>query len=160
MRVIRSTTVLEDMMEIVRESISYRGDRAEKKERYQAWSEKVMHGQFERQTKEIRSEESWMWLRVVQKHQIFRINFFFWIIVRNVLKLACVKYFYLIPSGNVPTLWSKFSYFQPNLPKRTHLGHKSVRLLLIQKNCTKRFLYIFQQPKAYWITYQKFIIGA
>ena len=54
---------LEDMMEIVRERISFRGDRAEKKERYQAWSEKVMHGQFERQTKEIRSEESWMWLQ-------------------------------------------------------------------------------------------------
>ena len=54
---------LEDMMEIVRERISFRGDRAEKKERYEAWSEKVMHGQFERQTKEIRSEESWMWLQ-------------------------------------------------------------------------------------------------
>ena len=39
-----------------------------------------------------------------KKHQIFWINFFFLIIVRNVLKLACVKYFYLIPSGNVPTL--------------------------------------------------------
>ena len=35
---------LEDMMEIVRERISFRGDRAEKKERYQAWSEKAMHG--------------------------------------------------------------------------------------------------------------------
>ena len=54
---------LEDMMEIVRERISFRGDRAEKKERYEAWSEKVIHGQFERQTKEIRSEESWMWLQ-------------------------------------------------------------------------------------------------
>ena len=54
---------LEDMMEIVRERISFRGDRAEKKERYETWSEKVMHGQFERQTKEIRSEESWMWLQ-------------------------------------------------------------------------------------------------
>ena len=54
---------LEDMMEIVRERISFRGDQAEKKERYQAWSEKVMHGQFERQTKDIRSEESWMWLQ-------------------------------------------------------------------------------------------------
>ena len=53
---------LEDMMEIVRERISFRGDRAEKKERYEAWSEKVMHGQFERQTKEIRSEESWFGL--------------------------------------------------------------------------------------------------
>ena len=54
---------LEDMMGIVRERISFRGDRAEKKERYEAWSEKVMHGQFEIQTKEIRSEESWMWLQ-------------------------------------------------------------------------------------------------
>ena len=54
---------LEDMMEIVRQRISFRGDRAEKKERYEAWSEKVMHGQFERQTKEIRSEESWLWLQ-------------------------------------------------------------------------------------------------
>ena len=53
---------LEDMIEIVRERIS-RGDRAEKEEKYQAWSEKVMHGQFERQTKEIRSEERWMWLQ-------------------------------------------------------------------------------------------------
>ena len=54
---------LEYMMEIVRERISFRGDRAEKKERYQAWSERVMHGQFERLTKEIRSEESLMWLQ-------------------------------------------------------------------------------------------------
>ena len=54
---------LEDIMEIVRERISFRGDRAEKKERYKAWSEKVMHGQFERQTEEIRSEESWMCLQ-------------------------------------------------------------------------------------------------
>lgn len=54
---------LEDMMETVRERISFRGDRVEKTERYEAWSEKVMHGQFERQTKEIRSEESWMWLQ-------------------------------------------------------------------------------------------------
>ena len=89
-----------------------------------------------------------------KKHQIFRINFFFWIIVGNVLKLACVKYVYLIPSGNVPTLWSKFSYFHPNLPKQTHLGYKSVRLLLIPKNCNKSFLCICQQPKAYLITYQ------
>ena len=57
-------------MEIVRESISFRGDRAEKKEIYQAWSEKVMHGQFERQTKEITSEESWMRLqRGTQKRE-------------------------------------------------------------------------------------------
>ena len=54
---------LEDMMETVRERISFRGDRAEKKERYEAWSEKVMHGLIERQTKEVRSEESWMWLQ-------------------------------------------------------------------------------------------------
>ena len=54
---------LEDMMGIVRERITFRGDRTEKNERYQAWSKKVMHGQFERQTKEIRSEESWMWLQ-------------------------------------------------------------------------------------------------
>ena len=54
---------LEDMMEIVRERISFRGDRAEKQERYQALSEKVNHGQFERQTTETRSEESWMWLQ-------------------------------------------------------------------------------------------------
>ena len=37
---------LEDMMETVRERISFRGDRTEKKERYEAWSKKVMHGQL------------------------------------------------------------------------------------------------------------------
>ena len=57
-----------------------------------------------------------------KKHQFFRINFFFWIGVRNVLKFACVKYFYLIPLRNVPTLWSKFPYFQPYLPKQTSFG--------------------------------------
>ena len=41
----------------------HQGRQSRKKERYEAWSEKVMHGQFERQTKEIRSEESWMWLQ-------------------------------------------------------------------------------------------------
>ena len=53
-----------------------------------------------------RRGSEWCWWS--KKHQIFQINFFFWIRVRNVLKLACVKYFYLIPSRNVPTLWSKW----------------------------------------------------
>ena len=57
-----------------------------------------------------------------KKHQFFWINFFFWIGVRNVLKLPCVKYFYLIPSRNVPTLQSKFPYFQSYLPKQTSFG--------------------------------------
>ena len=51
------------MMGIVSERISFRGDWTEKKERYKAWLEKVMHGQFKRQTQKIRSEESWMWLQ-------------------------------------------------------------------------------------------------
>ena len=32
-------------------------------DRWYKWTEKAMHGQFMRQTKEVRSEESWLWLK-------------------------------------------------------------------------------------------------
>ena len=78
------------------------------------------------------------WLGWSKKHQFFRINFFFWIGVRNVLKLACVKYFYLIPSRNVPTLQLKFPYFKPYLPNRRLLGSGNVRMLLNPKRLQQK----------------------
>ena len=37
--------------------------KAKKKKRLQDWEEKDLHGQYSRQTKEVRSEQSWNWLQ-------------------------------------------------------------------------------------------------
>ena len=37
--------------------------KVKKEKRLQAWEEKALHGQYLRQTKEVRSEQSWVWLQ-------------------------------------------------------------------------------------------------
>ena len=37
--------------------------KAKKQKRLQDWKEKALHGQHLRQTKEVRSEQSWVWLQ-------------------------------------------------------------------------------------------------
>ena len=37
--------------------------KAKKEKRLQDWEEKALHGQYLRQTKEVRSEKSWVWLQ-------------------------------------------------------------------------------------------------
>ena len=37
--------------------------KAKKEKRLQDWEEKALHGQYLRQTKEVRSEQSWIWLQ-------------------------------------------------------------------------------------------------
>ena len=37
--------------------------KAKKEKRLQDWEEKALHGQYLRQTKEVRSEQSWVWLQ-------------------------------------------------------------------------------------------------
>ena len=37
--------------------------KAKKKKRLQDWEEKALYGQYLRQTKEVRSEQSWFWLQ-------------------------------------------------------------------------------------------------
>ena len=54
----------EVVMQAASEVIKFRYGDASKKDRYGAWSEKAMHGQFLQQTQGIRSEaESWLWLK-------------------------------------------------------------------------------------------------
>ena len=60
--------------------------KAKKEQRLQDWKEKALHGQYLRQTKEVRSEQSWVWLQngdlkretesliVTAKNQSTRIN--------------------------------------------------------------------------------------
>ena len=36
--------------------------KSKKEKRLQDWEEKALHGQYLRQTKEVRSEQSWLWL--------------------------------------------------------------------------------------------------
>ena len=36
-----------------------------KEKRLQDWEEKALHGQYFRQTKEVRSEQSWVWFQNV-----------------------------------------------------------------------------------------------
>ena len=37
--------------------------RSKKEKRLEHWEKKVLHGQYLRQTKEVRSEQSWAWLQ-------------------------------------------------------------------------------------------------
>ena len=37
--------------------------KAKKEKRLKDWEEKALHGQHLRQTKEVRSEQSWVWLQ-------------------------------------------------------------------------------------------------
>ena len=37
--------------------------KANKEKRLQDWEEKALHGQYLRQTKEVRSQQSWIWLQ-------------------------------------------------------------------------------------------------
>ena len=37
--------------------------RSKKEKRLEDWEEKVLHGQYFRQTKELRSDECWAWLQ-------------------------------------------------------------------------------------------------
>ena len=37
--------------------------KAKKEKRLQDWEEKALHGQYLRQTKEVRSEQSWVWFQ-------------------------------------------------------------------------------------------------
>ena len=37
--------------------------KAKKEKRLQNWEEKALHGQYLRRTKEVRSEQSWIWLQ-------------------------------------------------------------------------------------------------
>lgn len=53
----------EKIMKAVRTRIKYGSREIEEKDRFKTWSEKVMHGQFLRQTEDVRTEDSWLWLR-------------------------------------------------------------------------------------------------
>ena len=58
--------------------------KAKKEKRMQDWEEKALHGQYLRQTKEVKSEQSWVWLQnadlmresliVAAHNQIIRTN--------------------------------------------------------------------------------------
>ena len=37
--------------------------RSKKEKRFENWEEKVLHGQYLRQTKEVRSDQCWAWLQ-------------------------------------------------------------------------------------------------
>ena len=37
--------------------------KTKKEKRFQDWEEKALHGQYLRQTKEVRSEQNWVWLQ-------------------------------------------------------------------------------------------------
>ena len=37
--------------------------RSKKEKRFEDWEEKVVHGQYLRQTKEVRSDQCWAWLQ-------------------------------------------------------------------------------------------------
>ena len=37
--------------------------KAKKEKRLQGWEEKALHGQYLRQTNEVRNEQSWVWLQ-------------------------------------------------------------------------------------------------
>ena len=37
--------------------------RSKKKKKLEDWEEKVLHGQYLRQTKEVRSDQGWVWLQ-------------------------------------------------------------------------------------------------
>ena len=50
----------EKIMKAVRTRIKYGSREIEEKDRFKTWSEKVMHGQFLRQTEDVRTEDSWL----------------------------------------------------------------------------------------------------
>ena len=61
--------VLKELLQAVRKG---KGDgleaaivlkKADKEQRLLDWEEKALHGQYLRQTKEVRSEQSWVWLQ-------------------------------------------------------------------------------------------------
>ena len=50
-----------DRVEISRMRLQERD--CKRRKRLQDWEDKVLHGQYLRQTKEVRSEQSWVWLQ-------------------------------------------------------------------------------------------------
>ena len=45
------------------EAANIRKKNAKKEKRLQYWEEKVLHGQYLRQTKKVRGEQCWVWLQ-------------------------------------------------------------------------------------------------
>ena len=48
--------------------------RSKKEKRLEDWEEKVLHGQYLRQTKEVRSDQCWAWNRLTKAREILYVE--------------------------------------------------------------------------------------